>query len=462
MEAMSASFSGPTVRPPPAAFRLASDARLARWAAAGRDGAMAAIFERHHQALHRYCHSIVGNGHDAADALQNTMVKALGSLPGERRAIALRPWLYRIAHNESISLLRARRADSDLDAAREVSDVAASGAVESRARLRSLTADLGELTDRQRGALLMRELSGLEFTEVADALGTSPAAAKQSVYEARCALQAMQEGRAMDCDVVRRTLSDGDRRMLRAMKMRGHLRACAGCRDFQAALRQRPAQLAALIQPLQLAKAAAILHGLLGGAGHGGGGLTAGLVASAKAGAAHSVGANVATAVVIAGSVAGGVLYVAPSTRAVRTGPSTLMRDTAGHDSRPIALPAAREHDDAVSTRVRKSGDGRVAETSTRRAATTPDELRDVAGQQPEGAGSAPTSSAASARPLSGLDRVNGVQRRTAALVDEALVDAVGHLAPAEEALDNGGDLAEDLVRRPSLENRSLQGKADG
>jgi RNA polymerase sigma factor (sigma-70 family) len=435
-------------------LRLLSDERLARLAAGGSQAAFAAIFERHHQALHRYCHSILGNGHDAADALQNTMFKALRALPGETRQIALRAWLYRIAHNESISLLRTRRPDSNLEMAAYVSDPAAEGIVESRERLRRLTEDLRELTEQQRGALLMRELGGLPFTDVAGALQISAAAAKQSVYEARRALQAMQEGRAMDCDVVRRTLSDGDRRMLRAMKMRGHLRTCAGCRDFQTALRRRPSQLVALTQPLQLAKAAAILHGLLGGAAHGGGGgLTASLVASAKSGAVHSVGAKVATTVVIAGSVAGGVLYVAESKQAVRTSASTLTRDS-GRDSGPIALPTAREHDDAVSSRVRKSGRGRIARTSTRRAATTPGQLRDVTGQQPERTGPAPPSSAASRRPLSGLDRVDGVQRRTAVLVEEALVDAAAHLPTAEEALDNGGDLAEDLARRPYLNGR--------
>jgi DNA-directed RNA polymerase specialized sigma24 family protein len=122
MESLSAPTAVPVVRPPAVAFRLACDARLVRLAAAGSEGAMAAIFERHHQALHRYCHSIVGNSHDAADALQNTMVKALRALPGERRDIVLRPWLYRIAHNESISLLRARRPESDLDAAAHLSD----------------------------------------------------------------------------------------------------------------------------------------------------------------------------------------------------------------------------------------------------------------------------------------------------------------------------------------------------
>ncbi|MDX6537480.1 MAG: hypothetical protein QOD37_1821, partial [Gaiellales bacterium] len=241
MASLSAPRPGPVIRPPAVAVRVASDTRLTKLAAAGSEGAMAAIFERHHQALYRYCASIVGNEHDAADALQNTMLKAMRALRGETRQIALRPWLYRIAHNESISLLRARRPDGDLDAAAHLCDAAAAGAIESRERLRSLAADMRELTERQRSALLMRELGGLEFTEVAEALQTSPAAVKQSVYEARCALQAMQEGRAMDCDAVRRTLSDGDRRTLRGMRMRGHLRDCAHCSAFEMSLRERPA-----------------------------------------------------------------------------------------------------------------------------------------------------------------------------------------------------------------------------
>jgi RNA polymerase sigma factor (sigma-70 family) len=256
MASLSTPHPGPVVRPPAIALRVASDARLTKLAAAGSEAAMAAIFARHHQALYRYCISIVGNEHDAADALQNTMLKAMRALAGETRQIALRPWLYRIAHNESISLLRARRPDGDLDAAAHLIDAASAGAMESRERLRSLAADLRELSERQRSALLMRELGGLEFTEVAEALQTSPAAVKQSVYEARLALQAMQEGRAMDCDDVQRTLSDGDRRMLRGMRMRSHLRDCAHCSDFEISMRKRPAQLQALLPPLPVAVAA--------------------------------------------------------------------------------------------------------------------------------------------------------------------------------------------------------------
>ena len=133
--------------------------------------------------------------------------------------------------------------------------------------MRALATDLTELTEQQRGALLMRELGGLSFAEIAGALQISATAAKQTVYESRCVLQALQEGREMDCDVVRRTLSDGDRRALRGKRLRGHLRSCACCHDFERALHARPAHLAALAPPLPLGAAAAMLQGLLGGSG---------------------------------------------------------------------------------------------------------------------------------------------------------------------------------------------------
>src|SRR3954454_21963123 len=89
--------------------RLLSDERLTRRAVGGDERAFAAIFRRYHQSLYRFCLAIVGNPEDAQDALQNTMIKVLRALPGEERKIELKPWLYRIAHNESIDLLRRRR-----------------------------------------------------------------------------------------------------------------------------------------------------------------------------------------------------------------------------------------------------------------------------------------------------------------------------------------------------------------
>ena len=89
--------------------KLMPDARLSRLAAGGDARAFEAIFERHHQELYRYCRAILADADDAQDALQSTMIAAMRALPGEQRTIALRPWLFRVAHNEAISIVRRRR-----------------------------------------------------------------------------------------------------------------------------------------------------------------------------------------------------------------------------------------------------------------------------------------------------------------------------------------------------------------
>src|SRR4051794_28602254 len=180
--------------------RLLTDSRLVRLAADGDTAAFEAIFARHHQEVYRYCRAILGSEQDAEDALQSTMAAALRSLPGEGREIALKPWLFRVAHNESISILRRREtpvAETDvIDRATDGVEVEA----ESRSRLRQLVADLRSLPDRQRSALDMRELSGLDYDQIGAALDTSGAAARQVVYEARVALADLKEGREMDCN----------------------------------------------------------------------------------------------------------------------------------------------------------------------------------------------------------------------------------------------------------------------
>ena len=90
----------------PAALRLLTDDRLARRAAEGDRGAFAVIFERHHQGLYRYCRAILRHDEDARDALQTTFTRAIAALDGDDRTVAIKPWLYRIAHNEAISLAK--------------------------------------------------------------------------------------------------------------------------------------------------------------------------------------------------------------------------------------------------------------------------------------------------------------------------------------------------------------------
>src|SRR5829696_474790 len=101
----------------PAGLRLRREPRLRSRAARGDGAAFTALYERHHQELYRYCRAILRHDEDARDAVQAAMTKAFAALQREERDFELRPWLFRIAHNEAMNVLRARRPTDDLDAA---------------------------------------------------------------------------------------------------------------------------------------------------------------------------------------------------------------------------------------------------------------------------------------------------------------------------------------------------------
>jgi RNA polymerase sigma factor (sigma-70 family) len=265
-----------------------------------------AVYERYHQRLYRYCFSIVGNADDAQDALQNAMLKAVRALPGEKREIQLKPWLYRIAHNESVELLRRRREQIELGPELASPTGGPAETADQRQRLRRLLGDLEQLPERQRGALVMRELGGLGFEQIGEAFGTSAAVVRQTVYEARLSLRQLEAGREMSCDKVMRELSDADGRIARRRDIQAHLRDCRDCRDFGESISARRHDLAA-IAPLPAAASAALLHSVLAG-GKAGAGLGGGIVAGAGKTAAGSLAlksaATVAVVAVLGASVA--------------------------------------------------------------------------------------------------------------------------------------------------------------
>lgn len=277
-----------------------SDELLARHAARGSERAFAVLFERYHQPLYRYCRSIVRNEADAQDALQSTFAAALSALKRRQRNAPLRPWLFRIAHNEAIGVIRKRARDStqELPEAAQQTSSSAEDEATDRARWAALVADLAELPDRARSALLLRELSGLSHQEIALALDTSVGGAKQAIFEARQALFELSEGRAMNCEEVRRRISGGDGRVLRARAVRAHLGDCAGCERFADTVRTRTNELRAFAPVLAPAASAAILgRALCGGAPQG----------SALASSSATVGSSAA-----GGSAASGSFTTSP------------------------------------------------------------------------------------------------------------------------------------------------------
>jgi RNA polymerase sigma factor (sigma-70 family) len=383
------------------------------------DGALAAIYREFHQPLYRFCLAIVGNQQDAEEALQNTMVKVLRALPGEQRDIALKPWLYRIAHNESIDLLRRRRENVSLEATEPRVGEELAAQVENRERLRHLIADLSALPGRQRETLLMREAGGLSFDEIGAALETSPAVARQTLHEARLGLRQMDAGREMECEAVTKALSDGDGRVLRRRDIRAHLRDCGECRRFAAEIDSRRTALAA-ISPLPAAAAGALLKGLVGGGaaacgaavGTGGAGGLVGGAAVKSLGTATLLKGAATVAVVAAIGVGaadrGGLIHLGGNPGSTPPAPAEMERaepeagpggsSSAGSDPTPAtSLDRALSRDGGKS----EVGDARAA---TRQSTADPEGVADPVPQPADsGAGAAGASPG-----KSGIDHPSG------------------------------------------------------
>jgi RNA polymerase sigma factor (sigma-70 family) len=315
---------GPSLAPLPSL----SDAQLARRAGAGDDRAFEVLHQRFATHLYRYCRVILGHHEDAEEALQSLMLRAYSALRTGVRPKAVRPWLYRIAHNECLRLIGRRRAVNELTETEPARGGGPGEHAQLRERLHQLLRDLDALPPAQRSALVMRELGGLSHQAIGEALEERPEVVKQLIYAARQSLAEFDIGRDMPCAVVRRRLSDGDGRRLRARPMRAHLRSCQGCQAFRRTLGVRPRELAALA-PLPPLLAG---HGVLGailGSGSGGGAagpllVTGGPVALGPVGA----GAGVAFKAVLAGAVGltFGSMALVPqldaTTRASASGPA--------------------------------------------------------------------------------------------------------------------------------------------
>lgn len=391
---------------------MISDGRLARRAAKGDRAAFEAIYRRYQQDLYRFCLAMAGNPQDAQDALQNTMVKVLRALPGETRRIQLKPWLYRIARNETVELLRGRREGAELDLESAAAREGVAETAEARDRLRRLIADLRELPERQRAALVMREMAGLGFEQIGESFETSAAVARQTVYEARLGLRQMEAGREMSCEEVTRALSDADGRVTRRRDVRAHLRACERCRAFRDGIAERRGEFAA-IAPLPLALSAGLLHGALsagGGAGVG----AAGTATGAGAGAAGA--AAVATPAIVKSAATAAVVAAVGVTAADRGGlvdapvlgergaavPARGSPQPGGSSSPPGAdAPAkAPPHRPAAAEdgRAKRGSGGRRGKAKSVRAAKDAGAAAGGSGGRPARAAATPTGSRGQAR----------------------------------------------------------------
>jgi RNA polymerase sigma factor (sigma-70 family) len=302
----------------PPLLRLRSDEQLVSLFRDGNHDAFRVIHDRYRQRLFAYTRQMLpGSRQDAEDALQDVFVRAYGGLRTNRGELALRAWLYRIAHNRCIDELRrpAPPAPEVMELVRPpVHDPIAEA--EQRESLRRLIADVRRLPEQQRSALLMRELGGMTYTEIAVALAVSVPAIKSLLVRARVGLAQAAEARDASCSHIREELIVSHDRGVRPTGLaRRHMRDCPGCREFRGRLRGTSRQFAAMLPALGPAGVIAKILGFGGGGsaaagggavaatgavGTGGGVVSAGVLAT---GAGHMVTILAAAAVTAGGAV---------------------------------------------------------------------------------------------------------------------------------------------------------------
>ena len=228
-------------------LRLRSDEQLVALFRAGHDEAFRVIHDRYEKRLLAYARQMLPRGHDAEDALQDVFVRAFSGLRSSRRELALRAWLFRVAHNRCVDELRrpSPPAPEVLQlTGRTVLDPVAEA--DRRESLRRLIVDVRRLPDQQRSALLMREMGGMSYAELAGTLGTSVPAVKSLLVRARIALTEAAAARDTACSVIRDELAGAHDRGVRPnATARRHMRDCSGCRSFRRELRTGNRRLAA-------------------------------------------------------------------------------------------------------------------------------------------------------------------------------------------------------------------------
>jgi len=175
-----------------------SDGTYVTRARSGDSDAFRTLVERHSRSVFRLAFRMTGNEQDAEDVVQESMLRAYKQLAKFDERASFGTWLYRIAANCSLDLVRARKRRAQNQALAPEGEpeldnpvlavpspdpnperLALSGEVRQK-----LTAAMGELSATERSAFVLRHFEGMCIEDVSRVLGCQSGAAKHSVFRA--------------------------------------------------------------------------------------------------------------------------------------------------------------------------------------------------------------------------------------------------------------------------------------
>ena len=164
-------------------------------AQSGDSDAFRLLVEQHSRSIFRLAFRMTGNEQDAEDVVQETFLRAYKQLDKYEARSSFSTWLFRIAANYSLDLIRSRKRHQDKreTGSPETGDIlttiagsepgpdriAFSGEVQQR-----VGEALNELSAQERTAFVLRHFEGMSIEEIGDALGTGVNATKHSIFRA--------------------------------------------------------------------------------------------------------------------------------------------------------------------------------------------------------------------------------------------------------------------------------------
>lgn len=169
-----------------------ASAQLDGWlasAAADRDeGAFEQLVRRHTPALYAGALRATGSPETAQDVVQEAWLSAWSHLPGFRGQSQVRTWLIRIVTTKALNAMRRPQRTIALHAAPEPTVAGPEQWAEHRERVATVRAAVAALPARQREAVVLRDLEGLSYEQVAAVTGVSVASVKSALFRGRQAL----------------------------------------------------------------------------------------------------------------------------------------------------------------------------------------------------------------------------------------------------------------------------------
>jgi len=282
-------------------LRLQGDEKLVALIRRGHHGAFEALVQRYQPRLLAFCRHMLSSQEDAEDVLQEVFAAAFRAICADERPINARPWLYRIARNRCLNHLRRPQpaGQDSMDVFERDSGATTADTVHKREEFRYIVADVQELPETQRTALLLREIDALSYDQIAEAMDTTVPSVKSLLVRARVSLAEAAESRLLTCDEVRLELGQVAEGLARSSApVRRHLKHCDRCRTFRGELRNTTRALAAVypVAPFLFLKKLSLAKLGFGGA--------TGAAASSSGGAA--VGGLAGTAATAAGGISAG------------------------------------------------------------------------------------------------------------------------------------------------------------